>query len=83
MTDVRYNSSERARISLHGPLTIQHTQTQETKFNALSGIRTRDPGNRDSAIPRLRRHGHGDPLLFKLHVIIYRVKIGDYKTIIF
>jgi hypothetical protein len=42
------------------PLPTQHTSNKRTNIHALSGIRTRDPGNGAAVSLCLRSHGHRD-----------------------
>jgi len=57
-TDLLQDSSERVISPPQKPLPTQHTKKHETSIHALSGIRTRDPSNREAADLRLRPHCH-------------------------
>jgi hypothetical protein len=52
-------------------LCLQNTkQTSQTNIRAFSGIRTRDPSNREAADLRLRPHDHRDRLLLCMFILI-------------
>jgi hypothetical protein len=48
---------------------------QQTNFHATGGIRTRNPGKREAADPRLRLRGHRDQYLKETIFVCFFIKV--------